>query len=98
MHRLRRNRWVQCIASSRSSQHIAVGGVSSEISILEKSLGWDTVINVELKGLVPLSASWHPKVSCDLEHICHSLAFVDIYLPDDLLHSHITTPHHAAIS
>ena len=61
VHRIRRDRWVQCVAASRGGTHVAVGGVTSEISILEVNLGWDAVINVELKGLVPLSCSWHPK-------------------------------------
>lgn len=60
IHKINRERWVQCIASSRSSTHVAVGGVSSEISILDVRNGWDSVMGIELKGLVPLSASWHP--------------------------------------
>jgi len=56
-----RQKWVQCIASSRSGSHVAVGGVSSEISILDVKNGWDSVMGMELKGLVPLSAKWHPR-------------------------------------
>jgi WD40 repeat protein len=61
IHRLNRERWVQCISSSSSGTHLAVGGVSSEISLLDTSQGWDSVMGVDLKGLVPLSAKWHPK-------------------------------------
>ncbi|KAL7576688.1 hypothetical protein ACA910_005613 [Epithemia clementina (nom. ined.)] len=61
VHRIPRERWVQCIASSGSGTHVAVGGVSSEISLLDVRNGWDSVMGIELKGLVPLSASWHPK-------------------------------------
>jgi WD40 repeat protein len=61
VQRLPQKRWVQCLQSSSGATHLAVGGVTSEVSILEVGLGWDTVINIELKGLVPLSASWHPK-------------------------------------
>lgn len=61
VHRLGRDRWVQCIAASNGGSHVAVGGVSSEISLLDVDKGWDSVMGVELKGLVPLSAKWHPK-------------------------------------
>jgi WD40 repeat protein len=61
VHRIGRDRWVQCIASSNSGTHVAVGGVSSEISLLDVENGWDSVMGIELKGLVPLSAKWHPK-------------------------------------
>jgi WD40 repeat protein len=61
VHRIGRDRWVQCIASSNGGSHISVGGVSSEISILDVQNGWDSVMGIELKGLVPLSAKWHPK-------------------------------------
>ena len=61
VHRIGQDRWVQCIASSRGSSHVAIGGVSSEISILDVASGWDSVMGIELKGLVPLSAQWHPR-------------------------------------
>ena len=61
VHRIGRDRWVQCIAASNGGSHVAIGGVSSEISILDVEKGWDSVIGIELKGLVPLSAKWHPK-------------------------------------
>ena len=61
VHKIPRERWVQCIASSGSGTHMAVGGVSSEISLLDVRNGWNSVMGIELKGLVPLSASWHPK-------------------------------------
>lgn len=61
VHRIGRDRWVQCIASSNGGSHVAVGGVSSEISLLDVDKGWDSVMGIELKGLVPLSAKWHPK-------------------------------------
>lgn len=61
VHKKARERWVQCIASSNGGSHLAVGGVSSEISLLDSKNGWDSVMGIELKGLVPLSASWHPK-------------------------------------
>eukprot|EP00536_Pseudo-nitzschia_multiseries_P001827 jgi/Psemu1/182088/e_gw1.23.148.1 len=60
VHKIKRDRWVQFVASSKGSTHLAVGGVTSEVSILEVKNGWDNIINVGLKGLVPLSASWHP--------------------------------------
>lgn len=61
VHKIERERWVQCISSSNTGSHISVGGVSSEISILETHKGWESVMGVELKGLVPLSAQWHPR-------------------------------------
>lgn len=61
VHRIGRDRWVQCIAASNGGTHVAIGGVSSEISILDVEKGWDSVMGIELKGLVPLSAKWHPK-------------------------------------
>ena len=60
VHKIRRDRWVQFISSSQSSSHLAVGGIKSEVSILEVKNGWENIINISLKGLVPLSASWHP--------------------------------------
>jgi WD40 repeat protein len=61
VHRIGQDRWVQCIASSYGGSHVAIGGVSSEISILDVENGWDSVMGIELKGLVPLSAAWHPR-------------------------------------
>ena len=61
VHRIGQDRWVQCIASSHGSSHVAIGGVSSEISILDVANGWDSIMGIELKGLVPLSAQWHPR-------------------------------------
>lgn len=61
VHRIARDRWVQFISSSLGSTHVAVGGVTSEVSLLDVSNGWDNVINISLKGLVPLSAKWHPQ-------------------------------------
>ena len=60
VHRIKRDRWVQCVAACKGGSHVAVGGVSSEISLLDVSKGWDSVMGIELKGLVPLSATWHP--------------------------------------
>lgn len=51
VHRIGQDRWVQCIASSHGGTHVAVGGVSSEISILDVENGWDSVMGIELKGL-----------------------------------------------
>ena len=61
VHKIKRDRWVQCIAASHSGTHVAVGGVSSEVSLLETKSGWDSVMGIELNGLVPLSANWHPR-------------------------------------
>ena len=60
VHRVKRDRWVHFMSSSHGGTHVAVGGVSSEVSILDVNRGWDPAINVSLKGLVPLSAQWHP--------------------------------------
>ena len=61
VHRIKRDRWVQFISSSKGGSHVAVGGVSSEVSILDVDKGWDTALKISLRGLVPLSASWHPQ-------------------------------------
>ena len=61
VHRIKRDRWIQCISASYGGTHVAVGGVNSEVSILDVDNGWDSVMGIELKGLVPLSAQWHPK-------------------------------------
>lgn len=61
VHRIKRDRWVQFISSSRGGSHVAIGGVSSEVSILDVKRGWETAINLSLKGIVPLSAQWHPQ-------------------------------------
>jgi hypothetical protein len=60
VHRIKRDKWVSFISSSQCSSHLAVGGVTSEVSILDVNKGWDNIINISLKGLVPLSANWHP--------------------------------------
>jgi WD40 repeat protein len=61
VHRIKRDRWVQFISASHGCSHVAIGGVSSEVSIMDVDLGWDAALNVSLKGLVPLSAKWHPQ-------------------------------------
>jgi WD40 repeat protein len=61
VHRIKRDRWVQFLSSSNGGSHIAIGGVSSEVSILNVENGWDTSINISLKGINPLSAQWHPR-------------------------------------
>jgi WD40 repeat protein len=61
VHRIKRDRWVQCIASSNGGNFLAVGGADSEIAILDVKNGWDSVMGIGLKGLVPLWAEWHPK-------------------------------------
>eukprot|EP00977_Amphora_coffeiformis_P003160 scaffold586_cov155-Amphora_coffeaeformis.AAC.21 len=61
IYRVNRKRWVQCISASNGGTHVAVGGVNSEVSILDVNNGWDSVMGIELNGLVPLSAQWHPK-------------------------------------
>jgi WD40 repeat protein len=61
IHRIKRDRWVQFISASHGCSHVAIGGVSSEVSIMDVDRGWDTALNVSLKGLVPLSAKWHPQ-------------------------------------
>lgn len=61
VHRIKRGRWVQFISASHGCSHVAIGGVTSEVSIMDVDRGWDTALNVSLKGLVPLSAKWHPQ-------------------------------------
>jgi WD40 repeat protein len=64
VHRIKRDRWVQFMSASHGGTHVAIGGVSSEVSILDVERGWDPAINVSLNGLVPLSAQWHPHDQC----------------------------------
>lgn len=61
VHTIKRERWVQFIASSNLGSHLAVGGVNSEVTIFDVNDHWKPVMSIELKGLVPLSAKWHPK-------------------------------------
>jgi WD40 repeat protein len=61
VHTIKRDRWVQFIASSNLGSHLAVGGVNSEVTIFDVNDHWKPVMTIELKGLVPLSAKWHPK-------------------------------------
>lgn len=56
-----RKKWVQFISSSNRGTHVAVGGIASEVSILDAEKNWDLALNIELKGMVPLSAKWHPQ-------------------------------------
>ena len=60
VHKINRDRWVQFISTCQSSTHVAVGGVTSEVAILDVNNGWENIINISTKGLVPLSANWHP--------------------------------------
>ena len=59
--RVARDRWMQFVASSNRGTHIAVGGGNSEVTILDAQEGWKSALSIELKGLVPLSAKWHPR-------------------------------------
>ncbi|CAJ1942916.1 unnamed protein product [Cylindrotheca closterium] len=61
IHRIKREKWVQFLTCSSSGSHLAVGGLSSEISILDAEGTWQTAIILDLKGMNPLSAKWHPK-------------------------------------
>jgi WD40 repeat protein len=56
-----RKKWVHFISSSNRGTHVAVGGVASEVSIFDAENDWEEAISIELKGMVPLSASWHPQ-------------------------------------
>jgi len=61
IHRIKREKWVQFLTCSSSGSHLAVGGLSSEVSILDVKGKWQTRISLDLKGMNPLSAKWHPK-------------------------------------
>lgn len=61
VHTLHRDRWIQFISSSHRGTHVAVGGGASEVTILDALDDWKKTLSIELKGLVPLSAKWHPK-------------------------------------
>ena len=59
--KISRDRWVQFISASNRGTHLAVGGLSSEVTLLDVNADWKAAMKVELKGLVPLSARWHPR-------------------------------------
>jgi WD40 repeat protein len=59
--RVARDRWIHFVSSSNRGTHVAVGGGASEITILNALDGWKSALSIELKGLVPLSAKWHPR-------------------------------------
>ena len=61
VHKISRNKWVQFISSSNRGSHVAVGGVASVVTILGVNDNWKTAMKIELNGLVPLSAKWHPR-------------------------------------
>eukprot|EP00980_Cylindrotheca_fusiformis_P012557 scaffold3084_cov144-Cylindrotheca_fusiformis.AAC.5 len=61
VHRIKRERWVQFVSSSFGGSHLAVGGISSAVSILDVRNQWKTAVSVSLKGMDPLAAAWHPK-------------------------------------
>jgi len=61
VHKTSRDRWMQFVSSSNRGTHVAVGGGASEVTILDVANNWKSTLNIELKGLVPLSAKWHPK-------------------------------------
>lgn len=60
-HTVPRDRWMQFVSSSNRGTHVAVGGGASEVAILDALDGWKSALSIELKGLVPLSAKWHPR-------------------------------------
>lgn len=59
--RIARDRWMHFVASSNRGTHVAVGGGNAEVTILNAQDDWKPSLSFELKGLVPLSASWHPR-------------------------------------
>ena len=61
IRRIKRDKWVQFISSSYGGSHIAIGGFSNEVSILDVEKEWDSGMNVTMKGMNPLSAKWHPQ-------------------------------------
>eukprot|EP00547_Thalassionema_nitzschioides_P013849 CAMPEP_0194249820 /NCGR_PEP_ID=MMETSP0158-20130606/21449_1 /TAXON_ID=33649 /ORGANISM="Thalassionema nitzschioides, Strain L26-B" /LENGTH=1246 /DNA_ID=CAMNT_0038986433 /DNA_START=52 /DNA_END=3792 /DNA_ORIENTATION=- len=61
VHTMSRDRWIQFISSSHRGTHVAVGGGASEVTILDTMDNWKKTLSIELKGLVPLSAKWHPQ-------------------------------------
>lgn len=61
VHKIARNKWVQFISSSNRGSHLAVGGGASEVTIFDVNDNWKTAMKIELNGLVPLSAKWHPR-------------------------------------
>ena len=61
VHTIPRKKWIQFVSSSNRGTHVAVGGVASEVSILDTRNNWEQAFNIELKGMVPLSAEWHPR-------------------------------------
>ncbi|KAL3945539.1 MAG: hypothetical protein SGBAC_000363 [Bacillariaceae sp.] len=61
IHRIKREKWVQFLTCSSRGSHLAVGGLSSEVSILDVRAKWQTAISLDVKGINALSAKWHPK-------------------------------------
>lgn len=61
IHRIKREKWVQFLTCSSGGSHLAVGGLSSEVTILDVKCTWQKAISLDLKGMNPLSAKWHPK-------------------------------------
>jgi WD40 repeat protein len=59
--RVPRDRWMHFVASSNRGTHVAVGGGKSQVTILDALDEWKPALSIELKGLVPLSAKWHPR-------------------------------------
>ncbi|KAL7519388.1 hypothetical protein ACHAWX_004148 [Stephanocyclus meneghinianus] len=60
VYRIGRDRWVPFLAPSKGGSHIAVGGGSSSVTLLDVKQHWKEVTSLPVDGGIPLSAKWHP--------------------------------------
>jgi WD40 repeat protein len=61
VHRIGRDRWVPFLTPSKGGSHLAVGGGSSHVSLIDTKQQWKEVTSFPVEGGIPLSAKWHPK-------------------------------------
>lgn len=55
-----RDRWVTFLAPSNGGTHLAAGGGSHQVSLLDVNMSWEEVTSLRVKGGMPLHATWHP--------------------------------------
>jgi WD40 repeat protein len=61
VHRIGRDRWVPFLAPSKGGSHLAVGGGTTHVSLIDAKQQWKEVTSLPIEGGIPLSAKWHPK-------------------------------------
>lgn len=55
-----RDRWVTFLAPSHGGTHLAAGGGSRQVSLLDVNMSWGEATSLRVNSGMPLHATWHP--------------------------------------